>query len=182
MTIIMSCSPQNVWHSALESAQIWKSDSVVSACTRITHPVCKNILTVAFGLHKSSSLFPVLVVLSSVLTFKRSKISRSSWPSPWGRASRKAWIFLCLLMESGCLLNTFRWHPDPSIFLTVWFVLAVYSASQDLHFAFSGAVLTHDGMEHIWEKCVRNFLAVGPCPLLPQQHPPSTHCLHTWSY
>ena len=41
-------------------------------------------------------------------------------------------------------------------------MLAVYGASQDLHFAFSRVVLTHDGMEHIWEKCVRNFPAVGP--------------------
>lgn len=42
-------------------------------------------------------------------------------------------------------------------------MLAVYSASQDLHLAFSRVVLTHDGME----KCVHDFLCCWPMPLSP---------------
>lgn len=56
------------------------------------------------------------------------------------------------------------------------FLLAVYSASRDLHAAFSRVVLTHDSMEHIWEKCVRNFPAPSP-PLCRSSTPPPI-CTH----
>lgn len=124
-----------------------------------------NVVSQLFLACQSPLVCWLLCVLSSVITFYHGACGRAPWRS-WSR---------CL--DFSVFANG-KWAFSEYISLTPWPVNILDSlvcagcVRCISRFTFCFQQSCADGMEHIWEKCVRNFPAVGPLLLLLLLFPP----------